>query len=73
MFEQHFPKKSDTWKVKFLLSVVIIAFMVGCRQVKSSLPSVTGSVYEVLVVMEPGQWKSSTGIAVRELFGQNMA
>jgi len=73
MFEQHFPKKSDTWKVKFLLSVVIIAFMVGCRQVKSSLPSVTGSVYEVLVVMEAGQWKSSTGIAVRELFGQNMA
>jgi len=73
MFEQYFPKKSVALKVRILFSIVIIAFIGGCRQVKSSLPSVTGSVYEVLVVMEPEQWKSSAGIAVRELLGQNMA
>jgi hypothetical protein len=47
MFEQYFPKKSVALKVRILFSIVIIAFIGGCRQVKSSLPSVTGSVYEV--------------------------
>lgn len=57
-------------KTTFVLTLLLI--MSGCNSNKSSLPGITGSMYEVLVVMDHQQWISAPGRTLVDLLDQDM-
>lgn len=58
-------------KVPALLFTVVLAFMVSCgdSSLTRTLPNVTGTSGEVLVVMDKSLWEGGVGEAVREQLG----
>jgi len=57
-------------KLFFLLSTVILVS--SCKFSGSTMPSVSGSRYEVLVVMDEANWKAPSGRALYSLLTQEM-
>jgi len=57
-------------KLLILLSLVLIAN--GCNTGGNTLPTVSGSKYEILVVMDLPQWKANAGRAVVKLLDSDI-
>lgn len=59
-------------KTKFFLTISLIIMLVSCGKSKVTLPSATGTKYEILVVMDEAPWKAPAGRALVALLDQNM-
>lgn len=57
-------------KTKFWLFLLPLALMYSCGNTGVTLPSVTGTQFEVLVVMNDTAWKDSAGIALDNVLSQ---
>jgi hypothetical protein len=57
-------------KILFFLSVLLITS--SCKDIGTTLPSVTGSRFEILVVMNDSSWKAPSGRALLNLLNQDM-
>ncbi|MEA4935231.1 MAG: DUF4837 family protein [Paludibacter sp.] len=59
-------------KTKFFLTLALITMLISCGKTKVTLPSATGTKYEILVVMDEIPWKAPAGRAVVALLNQDM-
>ena len=59
-------------KTKLFVLLSIVLLLVSCNKGGSSLPSVSGSKYEILVVMDEAQWKMTPGRSIVALLDQDM-
>lgn len=59
-------------KTKILAFVSAIIFLSSCGNSKPTLPSVTGTQFEVLVVMPDSSWRKPSGRSVVALLNQDM-
>ena len=60
--------------MKTTLAVLFSAMVLltSCFNANSSMPSVSGTKYEILVVMDDANWKAPSGRALDSLLGQDM-
>jgi len=59
-------------KNKILILLSAIFFLLGCQKTKTSLPVATGTMFEVIVVMDEPAWSSLPGNTLRETLDQPM-
>lgn len=59
-------------KTKFLIYLLPLLLLNSCSNGSYTQPSVTGTKYEILIVMEDSQWKAPEGRALVALFDQDM-
>lgn len=59
-------------KTKFIIFLSLILLFSSCNKFGSSLPSVSGTKYEILVVMDDAQWKATPGRSLVTLLDQDM-
>ncbi len=59
-------------KTKILLLLSMIVLLCACKFSGSTMPSVSGSRYEILVVMDNENWKAPSGRALHSLLTQEM-
>ncbi len=59
-------------KTKFLVLLLPVLMLASCNSGGSSLPTVNGSKYEVLVVMDAKYWKAPAGRSLVALLDQDM-
>lgn len=57
---------------KFVLILACIVALMSCKDSGNLLPSVTGTIYENLVVMETPYWKGAPGDSVRAYLAADM-
>ena len=59
-------------KAKILLFLSAILIASSCKDIGTTLPSASGSRFEILVVMNDSSWKAPSGRALLELLNQDM-
>jgi len=59
-------------KTKLFFTIALFVLLTACKYTGSTLPSVTGTKYEILVVMDEPNWKAPSGRALLELLNQPM-
>ena len=57
---------------RFLFIAVAALMLFGCKDSGRTLPSATGSIYEMLIVMDKQQWDDELGQTVRATIGADM-
>ena len=65
-------KKLNDMNTKLLLVFSVLLFMVGCGQTTYTLPSVSGSKFEVLVVIDNQVWNAEAGQKLSDILKTEM-
>lgn len=59
-------------KIKFVLFALVVLFMSSCTETGRTLPAVSGSQFELLIVMNDTAWKMPVGRDLSTLFSSDM-